>query len=199
MPQQQKEKQLRTHAADTAVRRPKNQLRKPVHQAAALPNTAGASQTFVRDDPGAASRACGNSATRTRTRVARVRAEYPNQLEYSGAKRLGAKATREPPATSNAPATNLRLAGATPHLSVRTSAHTRTQNRAGRSTAQTSTSEFAIALLVSCASRPPVVTLGLPAGVCARGRCWCGAAVSQSTLFSVSALRAGLANGPTWA
>ena len=25
-----------------------------------------------------------NSATRTRTRVARVRAEYPNQLDYSG-------------------------------------------------------------------------------------------------------------------
>ncbi len=193
MPQQQKEKQLRTHAADTAVRRPKNQLRKPVHQAAALPNTAGASQTFVRDDPGAASRACGNSATGTRTRVARVR----DQLDKSGAKRLGAKATREPPATSNAPATNLRLAGATPHLSVRTSAHTRTQNRAGRSTAQTSTSEFAIALLVSCASRPPVVTLGLPACACARGGCWCGAAASQSTLFSVSALRAGLANGPT--
>ena len=26
----------------------------------------------------------GNSATGTRTRVARVRAEYPNQLDYSG-------------------------------------------------------------------------------------------------------------------
>jgi hypothetical protein len=26
-----------------------------------------------------------NSATGTRTRVARVRAEYPNQLDYSGA------------------------------------------------------------------------------------------------------------------
>ena len=28
--------------------------------------------------------ACENSATGTRTRVARVRAEYPNQLDYSG-------------------------------------------------------------------------------------------------------------------
>ena len=27
---------------------------------------------------------CENSATGTRTRVARVRAEYPNQLDYSG-------------------------------------------------------------------------------------------------------------------
>ena len=27
---------------------------------------------------------CQNSATGTRTRVARVRAEYPNQLDYSG-------------------------------------------------------------------------------------------------------------------
>ncbi len=40
--------------------------------------------------------------------------------------------------------------------------------------------EFAIGFLVSCASRPPVVTLGLPACACARGGCWCGAAASQS-------------------
>ena len=30
------------------------------------------------------SRVCNNSATGTRTRVARVRAEYPDQLDYSG-------------------------------------------------------------------------------------------------------------------
>jgi hypothetical protein len=32
-----------------------------------------------------------NSATGTRTRVARVRAEYPNQLDYSGDATLSAK------------------------------------------------------------------------------------------------------------
>ena len=33
-------------------------------------------------------RRCQNSASGTRTRVARVRAEYPNQLDYSGSARL---------------------------------------------------------------------------------------------------------------
>ncbi len=38
----------------------------------------------VRQRPFSAQGALANSATGTRTRVARVRAEYPNQLDYSG-------------------------------------------------------------------------------------------------------------------
>ena len=42
----------------------------------------------------------GNSATRTRTRVARVRAEYPSQLDYSGSCSIangGSQKPRDPP------------------------------------------------------------------------------------------------------